>query len=220
MAGRNLRRDAQVDPVAQRNDQVCTAQHSKAEAGCVPENELECACRQLRRLRQQSRGGHHACWVEQLGGRTGVASVRPSCNQNLAGCEQGREMVATPTNQWQGWRPFSSGGIVQFRGSWKSAAKIANAAVNQDLAARQQSGGVDLARLAHGNLRRPNSRGWIIYLCDNSVPVALWRGVFRPPASCQVPPTGSYISELLTKSMDPLNPPATSTFPLASETPR
>jgi len=99
MARRNFGGDAKTRPVVHTNGKVSGTQHSEAEAGCVPENELECTCRQLRRLRQQSRGGHDACWVEQLGGRTGVGVVKASRNQNLAGWEQGREMVATPTNQ-------------------------------------------------------------------------------------------------------------------------
>ena len=112
----------------------------------------------------ENRRRHHARGVEQLGGRTGVAGVKTSDNQNLAVGKQGGDMVATAADQGQGWRPFSRGGIVQFGGGWKNAAKIADASGNQDLAARQQSGGVRLARLAHRTCGCPDSRGWIVNL--------------------------------------------------------
>src|SRR5689334_2040375 len=124
MARREFGGDAKTCPVIHTNAKVCGTQHNETEAGCVPENELECACCQLRRLRQQSRGGHDVCGIEQLSGWTGVASVGPSSNQNFAGCQQSRKMVTTPTNHWEGWRPFCSDRIVQFRGGRKNATKI------------------------------------------------------------------------------------------------
>ncbi len=139
MAGGNFRGSAQVVPIAYGYGQFGGAQNRKAEAGCVSKSELECPSRQHCGLRQNKRSGYDACRVEQLGGGTGVRVVKTPSDQNLAVREQGREMVATPTNQWQRWQPSSSGGIVQFRRGRINAAKITHAANSQDLAARQHS---------------------------------------------------------------------------------
>ena len=102
MPGRDFGREAKARPVVHKNRRVCCAQNREVEPGCVSKRKLDRAGGRSRRLREKSRDRHHACRVKQLGGRTGVGVVKTSRNQNLAGWEQGREMVATPANQWQG----------------------------------------------------------------------------------------------------------------------
>src|SRR5512136_894915 len=73
-------------------------------------------------------------------------------------------MITAPADQGQRWRPFSSGGIVQFGGRWENAVKIVGAAGNQDLSVGQQRGGVNLPREAHRTGWGPDSRSRIVKL--------------------------------------------------------
>src|SRR5438046_193435 len=161
MAGRDFGGDAETRPVVHTNGKVCCAQNDEAKAGRISKSELESAGREFHRLGQQKWHRHGARGIEQFSGGTSITGVESTSDQNLAGWEQGREMVATPTNQWQGWQPFSRGRIEQLRAGKED---VASASRSENFPVGQQRPRRALARSVQSPGKLPGSARRIVQL--------------------------------------------------------